>query len=69
MTAVERLAEYIKFRYETNEVFENLVTNLVAKEKAQRIKAYNIGYEDGKCNHVNDAENYINESDYLNQDN
>ena len=32
-TPVERLADYVKSRYETNEVFDNLVSNLLAKEK------------------------------------
>lgn len=34
-------------------------------EKEQRIKDYNAGYSDAQCNHVNDAENYANEQDYL----
>lgn len=33
MTPVERLADYVRSRYETTEVFENLVSNLVEKEK------------------------------------
>jgi hypothetical protein len=33
MTPVERLADYVRSRYETNEVFENLVSNLIEKEK------------------------------------
>ena len=65
MTAVERLADYVRARYQTNESFEQLVTNLIYREKEQRVKAYNIGYEDGQCNHINDAENYINESEYI----
>lgn len=32
-TPVERLADYVRSRYETNEVFENLVSNLLEKEK------------------------------------
>lgn len=35
-------------------------------EKEQRIKDYNAGYQDGQCNHINDAENYVNEQNYLN---
>ena len=35
-------------------------------EKEQRIKDYNAGYTDAQCNHVNDAENYVNEQEYLN---
>ena len=30
---VERLADYVRSRYDTNEVFENLVSNLIQKEK------------------------------------
>jgi hypothetical protein len=35
-------------------------------EKEQRIKDYNAGYIDAQCNHINDAENYVNEQEYLN---
>lgn len=35
-------------------------------EKEQRIRDYNVGYQDAQCNHINDAENYANEQDYLN---
>jgi hypothetical protein len=28
-----------------------------------------MGYTDAKCNHINDAENYINEQKYLNDEN
>jgi hypothetical protein len=37
-----------------------------AMEKEQRIKDYNAGYNDAQCNHINDAENYVNEQEYLN---
>jgi site-specific DNA-cytosine methylase len=33
MTPVQRLADYVRSRYDTTEVFENLVSNLLAKEK------------------------------------
>ena len=33
MTPVQRLADYVRSRYDTTEVFENLVANLLAKEK------------------------------------
>ena len=36
-----------------------------AMEKEQRIKDYNAGYTDAQCNHINDAENYANEQEYL----
>jgi anti-sigma regulatory factor (Ser/Thr protein kinase) len=28
--------------------------------------AYNAGYDDAMCNHINDVENYINDLNYLN---
>lgn len=65
MTPVERLADYVRSRYETTQVFDNLVENLLQKEARQRIQDYNTGYTDAQCNHVNDAENYINEQKYL----
>jgi len=37
-----------------------------AMEKEQRVRDYNVGYTDAQCNHVNDAENYANEQEYLN---
>jgi hypothetical protein len=33
--------------------------------KEQRIKDYNAGYTDAQCNHINDADNYANEQEYL----
>ena len=38
-------------------------------EKEQRIMAYNAGHADGLCNHINDANNYINEQNYLKGEN
>ena len=34
-------------------------------EKEKRIRDYNTGFTDAQCNHVNDAENYANEIEYL----
>jgi hypothetical protein len=34
-------------------------------EKQQRIKDYNAGFDDAKCNHINDADNYANEIEYI----
>ena len=64
-TPVERLADYVQSRYDTTEIFKNLVSNLLDKEVKQRIEDYNAGHTDGLCNHINDAENYINEQNYL----
>jgi len=38
--------------------------DLLEKEKEQRIMDYNAGHTDGLCNHINDADNYINEQNY-----
>jgi hypothetical protein len=38
-------------------------------EKKQRIMDYNAGHADGLCNHINDADNYINEQNYLKDEN
>ena len=66
-TPVERLADYVQSRYDTTEIFKNLVDNLLHKEMLQRVEDYNAGHADGLCNHINDAENYVNEQKYLNK--
>ena len=38
-----------------------------AMEKKQRIKDYNSGFDDAKCNHINDAENYFSDSVCINE--
>jgi hypothetical protein len=37
-----------------------------AMETEKSIKDYNAGYDDAQCNHINDAENYVNEIKYIN---
>jgi hypothetical protein len=39
MTPVERLAKYVRERYDTNQSFENLVSNLKEEEKKNLQKA------------------------------
>ena len=34
-------------------------------ENKQSVDDYNMGYQDAQCNHINDAENYINEIKYI----
>ena len=46
----------------------SLLNKAEQMEKAQRIRDYNVGYLDAKCNHVQDAENYVNEQNYLSSD-
>jgi hypothetical protein len=51
--------------YDTNSA-KDILKQAKAIEKEQRIKDYNVGYNDAQCNHINDAENYVNESEYIN---
>jgi hypothetical protein len=44
---------------------ERVLYDLLEEEKEQRTMAYNAGHADGLCNHINDADNYINEQNYL----
>lgn len=53
--------EYINIKH-----IKSIVEQSKAMEKEQRIKDYNVGYTDAQCNHISDAENYINEQEYLN---
>lgn len=50
----------------TQGLIDELADQAKEMEKEQRIKDYNAGYQDGQCNHINDAENYVNEQNYLN---
>jgi hypothetical protein len=43
---------------------ERVLYDLLEEEKEQRIMDYNAGHTDGLCNHINDADNYINEQNY-----
>jgi hypothetical protein len=61
-TAVDWLAEQMLHP----ESFNPYIKQAKTMEKEQRIRDYNAGYTDAQCNHVNDAENYVNEQEYLN---
>jgi len=50
----------------TQGLLDELHEQAKAMEKEQRIKDYNAGYVDAQCNHINDAENYANEQEYIN---
>jgi hypothetical protein len=66
-TAVEYLLSNLPNRFRNailNECSEE-IEKAKEMEKEQIRKAYNIGYEDAKCNHINDVENYINDLYYL----
>jgi len=60
-TAVEWLAEQMLHP----ESFNPYIEQAKAMEKKQRIKDYNAGYTDAQCNHINDADNYANEIEYI----
>ena len=51
---------------------QDVIDKAKLMEREQRMKdygaGYNAGYQDAQCNHINDAENYVNEQDYLNSD-
>lgn len=67
-TAVNFLYEFVqmKLTHEQQMQFEGLFQQAKQMEKEQRIKDYNVGYTDAQCNHINNAENYANEQEYLN---
>jgi len=77
-TAVEWLAERVVIPSENGKYHIEVpygdgkidVTSIIKQakqmEKEQRIQDYNAGYTDAQCNHINDAENYVNEINYIN---
>jgi len=67
-TAVEWLLQQIKNKNgkEFTSYYSEFIEQAKQMEKEQRIKDYNAGFDDAKCNHINDAENYTNEQEYLN---
>ncbi len=67
MTAVEWLiAELQRLPLEHRLEKAHLFYHAKQMEREQRIKDYNMGYTDAQCNHINDAENYVSEQEYLN---
>jgi hypothetical protein len=65
-TAVDWLVNQICTTDMYNTIFKKEIEQAKQMEKQQRIKDYNVGYTDAQCNHINDAENYANEQEYLN---
>jgi hypothetical protein len=61
-TAIEWL---IKRYHDYGTLYYEDMTKAKEMEKEQRIKDYNAGYDDAQCNHINDAENYANEREYV----
>jgi hypothetical protein len=59
--------DYVERRLNISISFEDMMTlkkEAKEMEKEQRIMDYNAGHSDGLCNHINDADNYINEQNY-----
>jgi hypothetical protein len=68
-TAIQLLKESIDYEMKLG---TKMVVNwdmYIEMEKEQRIIDYNAGHADGLCNHINDADNYINEQNYLKGEN
>ena len=68
-TAIQLLKESIDYEMKLG---TKMVVNwdmYIEMEKKQRIMDYNAGHADGLCNHINDADNYINEQNYLKDEN
>ncbi len=68
-TAVEWLEDNLIGNPHTENDFihnRNVFQQAKQMEKEQRIQDYNAGYTDAQCNHINDAENYVNEINYIN---
>ena len=67
-TAVDYLLSQLpnkhELRYQLNQ--KGIIKKAKEMEKEKTIKDYNMGYNDAQCNHINDAENYANEQEYLN---
>jgi dGTP triphosphohydrolase len=69
MTAVEWLFNKIyqdPYHDMSDKEWFGLLEQAKEMEKVQRIKDYNAGYDDAQLNHINDAANYVYESEYLN---
>ena len=70
MTAVEYLLSNLPERFKNAMLnsCEDLIEQAKQEERKQRAKDYNAGYQDAQCNHINDAENYISDSEYIQQE-
>ena len=66
-TAMHSLWEWIDANYHEDNFNINDARDMSLKlEKEQIMNAYIAGYDDAQCNHINDAENYANEIEYIN---
>ena len=68
-TAVEYLFEKLWDTPKDKLTWYSILSKAKQIEEYQRIMDYNAGHADGLCNHINDANNYINEQNYLKGEN
>ena len=64
--AQQTAVEWLQYLHKEGILIKKSFEMAKAMEKEQRIRDYNAGYTDAQCNHINDAENYSNEQEYLN---
>ena len=67
-TAVEWLFVQLYEKFEMKgdgKEMNDILDQAKQMEIEKTIRDYNAGYDDAKCNHINDAENYVNELKYL----
>lgn len=66
-TVVEWLVENLHLHNDVYFVTKDkrkIIEQAKEMEEEQRIMDYNAGHTDGLCNHINDADNYMNEQKY-----
>jgi len=65
MTAMNWFVEQLPIRIIN--MYHKEIEQAKQMEMEKTIIDYNAGYDDAQCNHINDAENYANEQEYLNK--
>lgn len=69
MTSIQWLVNELK-KYDIHQpvslaewnILNTLAEKAIEMERREKIIDYNVGYNDGQCNHINDAEQYVNQS-------
>ena len=62
---VERRQEDGSIKFHAHEDFSRFLQMEKDQLKQEFIQGYNLGYEDAKCNHINDGETLAQEREYL----
>ena len=56
-----------EYQVKSSEIYEQ-AEDMEKKLRIQNLKiGYNQGYMDAQCNHINDADNFVNEQEFINQ--